>query len=96
MVTLITQWFVIFFEAKEVCAELINRGELNGIGLPSKVRFPVISHSHPPTLKWSDTTSVNQDHFERFLPRSSFRISDSTVLPLFLTALNLRDILKLS
>ena len=32
MVTLITQWFVIFFEAKEVCAELINKGSLTDTG----------------------------------------------------------------
>ena len=31
MITLVTQWFVIFFEAKEVCAELINQGELTGL-----------------------------------------------------------------
>ena len=33
MVTLITQWFVIFFESKEVCAELINKGSLTGLNL---------------------------------------------------------------
>jgi len=32
MVTLMTQWLVIFFEAKEVCAELINKGDLTDTG----------------------------------------------------------------
>ena len=28
MITLVTQWFVIFFESKEVCAELLNQKDM--------------------------------------------------------------------
>ena len=29
MITLVTQWFVIFFESKEVCAKLLNKNDLS-------------------------------------------------------------------
>ena len=28
MITLVTQWFVIFFESKEVCSELLNQKDM--------------------------------------------------------------------
>ena len=37
MVTLVTQWFVIFFEAKEVCADLLNRDGLTGMHQKTKL-----------------------------------------------------------
>ena len=39
MVTLVTQWFVIFFEAKEVCADFLLQGDLSDQEFKTRQRW---------------------------------------------------------
>ena len=39
MVTLVTQWFVIFFEAKEVCADFLVQGDLTDEQFKTRQRW---------------------------------------------------------